>query len=616
MRNSLFTLVLLFSFGFTKAGGVYTNDALFQKLAYVNAEWNKQPEAKQLTATTQITGNTTFNQWIATHLMLVEQTLRNRDISGLSAQQKQNRLNLLNELHGYWQAGTFPINDYLSYKNPVFIDRRGTHCAVGYLMMQSGHDDLAQAIDRNEKFAYVHQIKTGGVKEWADTHGFTIDELAWIQPGYPSTTPTFDLDSGLNGTVNVITPDPTNQIVYVGGNFSASYSGAACNNVAAWISGFAGWDWIPVGGGLNGPVHTLVLQNSKLYAGGEFTMAGNVAVNHIAVYDITLGQWQAIGSLDSTVRSLAFYNGDLYAGGDFTGFVSKWNGNQWSSITNGFIYGEGVRTLEVFDNKLVIGGNFELATGALRKHVAAWDGTGMGALGMGTLTPVNDLAVYNNTLVAACDVISGTDTCAIAAYENSDWVVKLRGANDIMVYFQGVAVKSLLSVNNRLFAGGDFECSAGMTIGSDIMELSKTPSGMGDTSLYMCNPLTFTNSGIKALAELGNSLYFGGTFTTSSTNTTNHIAYLQLTPTGVEEVPGEAVSVNVFPNPASNSITFNGGSASILQAEIIDITGRKVLAESINASVKSISVAQLPAGVYTVRASTKTGWASARLVKE
>lgn len=616
MRTIVATLIFLVCAGISKAGNTYTQQPLLQKLAVVNAEWPKQPEAKQLTTITTITGNTSFNQWIATHLQLVEQTLRNRNTTALTTTQKQNRIHLLDELNGYWKAGVFPVNDYLPYKNPVFIDRKGTHCAVGYLMMQSGHDDLAKRIDLNEKFAYVHEIKTAGVADWADEHGFTVDELAWIQPGYPPTTPTFDLDSGLNGTVNTIVPDPTGQTIYAGGSFSHTTGGTACNNIAAWISGFAGYDWVPVGTGLNGTVHTLVLQNNKLYAGGEFTMAGNVAANHVAVYDIALGQWQAIGSLDSTVYALAFYNGNLYAAGKFSGLLAKWNGNQWNDITGGFLYGEDARTLEVYDNKLVVGGNFDLATGAIRKHIATWDGTYMGTLGMGTVTPVNDLAVHNGKLIAACDIIQGTDTCAVAAFENDNWAVKLKGANNVMDYFAGTAIKSLLSHNGHLLAAGNFDCSSGMIYGSDLMELGNATPGSVDTTQYVTIPLIFTDSAINAMAVYNNSLYFGGGFVYSSNNRTNHIAQINVAFTGIDKTPVTPIQVQVYPNPATGNVTIQSNGNNILQAELLDITGRKVLSEKLNTATARLQLNNLEPGVYTLLVQTQTGWGSTRLIKQ
>jgi hypothetical protein len=613
--NSTFSLLLaLFFTANATAGNGYSPQQLKSCLINVNAEWQHQPESNSIVADNSIQLQETFNGWIATHLMLVEKTLRQRDNSTLTSTQKNNRFHLLDELNGYWRKGVFPENDYLTYKNPVFIDRKGTHCAVGYLMMQSGNDDLAKRIDANEKFAYVHNIKTEGVKAWADEHGFTVDELAWIQPGYPPTTPVLDLDSGLNGTVLSIVPDVVNGTIYAGGTFTATTGGTTCSHVAAWISGFAGWDWIPVGDGLNGTVRTLLLYNNKLYAGGDFTQAGNVAAKNIAVYDVALGQWQALGSLDSTVNALAFYNGELYAGGKFNGLVSKWTGTTWQNITQGFIDGEGVRALEVWDGVLVIGGNFDLATGALRKNVASYNGSYMGILGFGTVTPVNDFELYAGELYAACDVVSGTDTCAIASYKNGDWTSRLKPDYGFTSYFEGTSINSMKVINGVLVAGGSFSSGSGMTYGSNLMALELTPSGWGDTTQLMCLPLTLTDNTVHSVASLNSTVYFGGSFITSMNNTLNHIGELQLTITGVEEKAAIKNTINISPNPSSDFIQITSPEQnSIIRAEILDVSGRKLNEVS---GPTTISTSGLNAGLYLVRALTSKGWATSRFVKE
>jgi 16S rRNA (cytosine1402-N4)-methyltransferase len=71
-------------------------------------------------------------------------------------------------------------------------------------MQQSGCEELSRKIDKHEKFAYVKEIKAEGLAEWAKTNGFTVDELAWIQPAYP---PNFVLaDLGIS-SMQIDNPD-------------------------------------------------------------------------------------------------------------------------------------------------------------------------------------------------------------------------------------------------------------------------------------------------------------------------------------------------------------------------------------------------------------------------
>ena len=178
-KYSLLSLAVLFLFR-----PLFAKEDLLTQLASVNKEWVKQKDVAPFLNERLSPGNKTDRDWIAVHLMLVEKILRSRSLEFFSKTQVENRKKCLNELHAYWLAKSFPINDYVNYKTPVFIDRKGTHCAVGYLMMQSGRDDLARQIDKEQKFAYVAEIGVNGVKEWAAENGFTLDELAWIQPTY------------------------------------------------------------------------------------------------------------------------------------------------------------------------------------------------------------------------------------------------------------------------------------------------------------------------------------------------------------------------------------------------------------------------------------------------
>jgi hypothetical protein len=118
-----------------------------EELIKVNAELKTQRFSSDIVYNLNSKNLTSYTNWISAHLMLVEYTLKSRDVSHLTAIQRNNRAQLIEKLNAYWKAGIFPINDYLPYKSPVFIDRIGTHCAVGYLMQQSGSEELARKID-------------------------------------------------------------------------------------------------------------------------------------------------------------------------------------------------------------------------------------------------------------------------------------------------------------------------------------------------------------------------------------------------------------------------------------------------------------------------------------
>src|SRR5688500_18560978 len=79
----------------------FASGTVFSNLMSVNREWIRQKDALPFLSNAAMEGNQSYTKWIATHLMLVEQTLRSRSVSQLTASQALNRQNLLDELHRY-----------------------------------------------------------------------------------------------------------------------------------------------------------------------------------------------------------------------------------------------------------------------------------------------------------------------------------------------------------------------------------------------------------------------------------------------------------------------------------------------------------------------------------
>jgi MYXO-CTERM domain-containing protein len=126
------------------------------------------------------------------HLLRVVDTLRTAGTGG-------SRGALLTRLDAYARAGRFPTWDRPiegrrraphprrfsgpGRRAPRFRDARGTWCAVGHLM---AHTDPALAHDLARRFEdrWLSEMDDPRIAAWADRHGFSLDELAWIQPGY------------------------------------------------------------------------------------------------------------------------------------------------------------------------------------------------------------------------------------------------------------------------------------------------------------------------------------------------------------------------------------------------------------------------------------------------
>ena len=132
-----------------------------------------------------------------------------------------------------------------------------------------------------------------------------------------------------------------------------------------------------------------------LYTGGTFDTAGGITVNYVARWDGTT--WSALTApggtgVDSGVGALAVFDdgsGDrLFAGGGFThagglrvNHIARWDGQDWSPLAGPFGTGMsvprgGVSAFGVFDDgqgpALFAGGAFGTAGGLYSENVGVW----------------------------------------------------------------------------------------------------------------------------------------------------------------------------------------------------------------------------------------------------
>jgi hypothetical protein len=84
---------------------------------------------------------------------------------------------------------------------------------------------------------------------------------------------------------------------------------------------------------------------------------------------------------------------------------------------------------------------------------------------------------------------------------------------------------------------------------------------------------------------------------------------------GINAVQEEDITVSVYPNPASKSITISSGNIIIKSIEIYNPLGQKVYQMKVNAKSKSIDVNSLSKGVYIIGANTDKGYIKKKLIK-
>jgi hypothetical protein len=186
--------------------------------------------------------------------------------------------------------------------------------------------------------------------------------------------------------------------IYVGGDFTTPG-----NRVAVWDPYASPPAWSAAGDGLDGVVYSLVvLPDGRIVAGGSFT-------DYVAVWDGVV--WRSLAGLSggTSVRCLAVgQDGTLYAGGDFThaggialpDSLTQWNGYAWFPLDIDLPGASAVQAV-------VVDGQGRLAVG-------------YGGSGNGTAAQVS--AVVNDGTAAAYPIVTVTGPGRV--HELTNWTTR------------------------------------------------------------------------------------------------------------------------------------------------------------------------------------------------
>lgn len=123
---------------------------------------------------------------IQAHLDAVLAELGSADTNHLTPLQLERRAHHLAVLAEYRDACEFPTQDLAPDRLvTVFVDDDDVHCAVGYLMMRDGQDDLVARIRETRNTATIQELgHDPEVLSWLSLAGLSPQEAARIQPSY------------------------------------------------------------------------------------------------------------------------------------------------------------------------------------------------------------------------------------------------------------------------------------------------------------------------------------------------------------------------------------------------------------------------------------------------
>lgn len=339
----------------------------------------------------------------------------------------------------------------------------------------------------------------------------------------------------------------------------------------------------------------------ELYVCGKFVTVDGDSIKGIAKWNGS--NWSSLFDYSSSnidqIVGMCVYKDELYVGGtiytlngDSMHHVAKWNGSAWSTVGYGF--DREVTSFAVYRDTLYAGGYFKSSAGAndTLNKIARWYDDNWHPLKNGlsdyTNALVRNMIVYHDTLFVGGGFITninGYDYLNMVKWYNNEWY-------PFYNFSQNVAVFSIY--NDDLFIGGEFT-SVNLDTYIYLKRIARWDG-------FKIDSLTSgLSSAVYALQPFLGSLYVAGGFWIAGEDTCGGLAIWNM-PTSINETADEMKTVQLYPNPFTNSVTIRikNGSDKNYTLSLYDLSGRKLRQEELRMSDSEylLNKDDLDAGMY------------------
>lgn len=396
-----------------------------------------------------------------------------------------------------------------------------------------------------------------------------------------------------SGTDNWVTTVASNNTALFAGGHFLNAGDISCNRIATWTD-----EWSAINEGLDFAVHSIYIDGEDIYIGGEFLNAGGIPAQRIVRYDGA--GWYVMGSgLPGSVNDIVKYQNEIYIGmlsnpledGGTSG-VKKWNGVAWLNPGTGVDNTDvsySISALEIYDNKLFVGGFFNTAGGMPVNNIAIWDGINWTSPGNGLNGYCSALEVHNGELYAGGDFTEadGITVNHLCKWNGSDWSGVDSGVSGGIFGWE-TSVYALHSMNGKLYVGGNFDMAGNV------------PTNF----IAAWNGTTFedlsggTNERVLCIDEFQNDLIVGGQFTTAGDQDAPYIAKWTLS----NEItsPGSSSFLSISPNPCSDYFMLENPGAGPIHIRVYDTYGKQLIDQILIDSSNRITTSTWRSGIYSV----------------
>lgn len=241
-------------------------------------------------------------------------------------------------------------------------------------------------------------------------------------------------------------------------------------------------------------VRALQVYNDELYTGFkyQYNINGQIFSSIFRYNDTTFNSvGGGVSGTFKEVNALAEYNGNLIVGGYFNyagslpvNNIARWNGSQWSNISNGLSYDVKSFLVDTVNNILYAGGAFSHAFNQndtiTVNFIAKYDGTQWSSLGNGMIGSVFAMALYKGNLYAGT---SGFPSGSLWKWDGTNW-------SAVVPSPFGGAITCLTVYKDQLYVSGGFNSIGGVPYAGFARYTDTTTVGLPSTPVQNENNFT------------------------------------------------------------------------------------------------------------------------------
>jgi len=413
----------------------------------------------------------------------------------------------------------------------------------------------------------------------------------------------------------------------------------------------------------NGEVNCLSIKSDTIYIGGVFAAIGGINRNNIAAVNARTGQVLPLNpTINSTIVLLTYYQNKLYFGANDNFHSGLEGGIESIDLSNGTItnwkaklagrnsnyYGR-PKAIAAYNNNIFISGSFDSINGEPKKNFAVINATTgninnsypllENELGGISSMVIKDSILYAN--YSAYNLNTGQKTAWNPNPDNITPLIFAVGNNTIYTggYFSSIGKQLRNRIAELDLINGNANSWNPLNNVSThhIMSIGPTNNTVFVSRYVSTTPVSYSlesydkitgnlidtwipNSITKTMVAYGDTIILCGQFT--KLGWINRISLVALTrglSLGVNELNNFIQKISVFPNPATNKISFslNETNNKTLSVIITNILGKTVFSNTLNYQKEiEIPLTDLNNGIYFIKIQSGNNTYAGKFVKE